>query len=139
MKNMYIFNLHELYSRIYKVREKMKEKDISALLITEPENITYLTDFFTAGYNTSFQFVILTFNYDPIIVTRHAERYWVENRTPFNKHVYYWYDGESKTEVTLRVIQSLVLKKEKISFEGLSWRSPFSYIYSLKQHLNHLV
>lgn len=80
---------HEEYvRRIEGLRERMKERRLDAVVISDPENIMYLTDYQTTGYSF-FQALVVPLDGDCFMVTRNMEesnvhaRTWVEKTRPY--------------------------------------------------------
>ena len=80
---------HEEYvRRIEGLRGRMKERRLDAVVISDPENIMYLTDYQTTGYSF-FQALVVPLDDDAYMVTRNMEesnvhaRTWVQKTRPF--------------------------------------------------------
>ena len=80
---------HEEYvRRIEGLRERMRERRLDAVVISDPENIMYLTDYQTTGYSF-FQALVVPLDGDCFMVTRNMEesnvhaRTWVEKTRPY--------------------------------------------------------
>lgn len=80
---------HEEYvRRIEGLRERMKERRLDAVVISDPENLMYLTDYQTTGYSF-FQALVVPLEGDCFMVTRNMEesnvhaRTWVEKTRPY--------------------------------------------------------
>lgn len=117
-----LFSKHEYQGRIANARKLMAEHDCSYLLVMEPENVTYLTGFYTFGYAVSFQFALLAADGDPTVVTRVVERYWVNETSAFPATTLYWNDGEEPEEVVTRVLNELAVSG-RVGIEMDSWRT----------------
>ena len=80
---------HEEYvRRLEGLRERMKDRRLDAVVISDPENIMYMTDYQTTGYSF-FQALVVPLDGDCYMVTRNMEesnvhaRTWVEKTRPF--------------------------------------------------------
>lgn len=80
---------HEEYvRRLEGLRERMKDRRLDAVVISDPENIMYMTDYQTTGYSF-FQALVVPLDGDSYMVTRNMEesnvhaRTWVEKTRPF--------------------------------------------------------
>ncbi|MEQ8558174.1 MAG: ectoine hydrolase [Henriciella sp.] len=80
---------HEEYvRRLEGLRERMKERKLDAVVISDPENLMYLTDYQTTGYSF-FQALVVPLEGDCFMVTRNMEesnihaRTWVEKTRPY--------------------------------------------------------
>ena len=66
----------------------MAERLLDAVIISDPENLMYLTDYQTTGYSY-FQALVVPLDAEPFMVTRHLEesnvtaRTWVELTRPY--------------------------------------------------------
>ncbi len=82
------FPAEEYEERIGHLRMRMKERLLDAVIITDPENIMYLTDYQTTGYSF-FQALIVPADGECIMITRNMEesnvhaRTWVELTRPY--------------------------------------------------------
>ncbi len=82
------FPPEEYERRISELRERMKQRLLDAVIISDPENIMYLTDYQTTGYSF-FQAIVVPQDGDCWMVTRKLEesnvhaRTWVELTRPF--------------------------------------------------------
>jgi Xaa-Pro dipeptidase len=94
MDDSTIFPPAEFAERLRKVRARMAQDGIDALLISTPENIYYLSGLDHMGY-FAFQVLIVPMRGKPILVTRAMERATVQDQTPDLKH--YGYSDGSRT------------------------------------------
>jgi Xaa-Pro dipeptidase len=82
------FPFSEYQRRISELRERMKERLLDAVIISDAENIMYLTDYQTTGYSF-FQALVVPLEGEPWMVTRKLEesnvfaRTWVELSRPY--------------------------------------------------------
>ena len=67
------FTQDEYAERLKKVRASMAASDLDVLLVTGPENITYLTGYTTPGYHI-FQCVVVPIDAPLTFVVRNTER-----------------------------------------------------------------
>jgi Xaa-Pro dipeptidase len=83
------FPIDEYRRRLQELRERMAERQLDVVMITDPENLLYLTGYQTTGYSF-FQALIVPLEEAPFMVTRLLEdsnilpRTWVENTWPYN-------------------------------------------------------
>lgn len=83
------FPFVEYQRRINELRGRMTERLLDAVIISDPENIMYLTDYQTTGYSF-FQALIVPLDGEPFMVTRELEesnvihRTWVEITRPYS-------------------------------------------------------
>ncbi|WP_130537483.1 ectoine hydrolase [Thiomicrorhabdus indica] len=82
------FPFSEYMRRLGELRERMKERLLDAVIISDAENILYLTDYQTTGYSF-FQALVVPLEGEPFMVTRKLEesnvihRTWVEVTRPY--------------------------------------------------------
>ncbi len=82
------FPFAEYQRRINELRTRMAERLLDAVIISDAENILYLTDYQTTGYSF-FQALVVPLEGEPFMVTRKLEesnvihRTWVEITRPF--------------------------------------------------------
>jgi Xaa-Pro dipeptidase len=82
------FPFSEYQDRLQALRERMAERLLDAVVITDPENLMYLTDYQTTGYSF-FQALVVPLEDEPFMITRMLEesnihaRTWVEETRPY--------------------------------------------------------
>jgi Xaa-Pro dipeptidase len=82
------FAPEEYERRIHELRERMAARLLDAVIITDPENLLYLTDYQTTGYSF-FQALVVPLEDEPFMITRAMEesnvieRTWVEISRPY--------------------------------------------------------
>ncbi|MBO1751012.1 ectoine hydrolase [Actinotalea sp. BY-33] len=82
------FAPEEYERRIAELRERMAARLLDAVIITDPENLIYLTDYQTTGYSF-FQALVVPLEDEPFMITRAMEesnvieRTWVEVTRPY--------------------------------------------------------
>ncbi|MGK2929502.1 MAG: ectoine hydrolase [Acidimicrobiales bacterium] len=82
------FPTEEYERRIHDLRERMESRLLDAVVITDPENLMYLTDYQTTGYSF-FQALVVPLDSEPFMITRAMEdsnvieRTWLEQSRPY--------------------------------------------------------
>ena len=82
------FPLDEYGRRMDELRHRMEARQLDAVVITDPANLMYLTDYQTTGYSF-FQALVVPLDGDSFMVTRAMEesnvihRTWVEHTRPY--------------------------------------------------------
>lgn len=66
------FELTEYHARIERAQKAIAEAGLDALLVTSPENICYLSGFWTSGYHV-FQALVVPAKKEPFLVIRNIE------------------------------------------------------------------
>jgi len=114
MKKTSAFDPPEFQERLRRVRARMAEKDLAALLLTTPENICYVSGYQTPGYYY-LQALIVSVDRDPVIVTRLFEQRNVDAFSWLTRDQSIAYkDTEDPSEVIARTISELGLRKRTI-------------------------
>ena len=114
------FTRDEFQQRLNRVQHLLQTQQLDALLAFEPETVTYLTGFFTRGYD-SFQFAIIPMQGEPLIVCRDMEQFYLEQTAVFRDHLF-WADGDDKIAVAARAIRQMVSVKGHVGIEMASWQ-----------------
>lgn len=82
------FPMEEYERRLRELREQMEKRLLDAVIITDPKNLMYLTDYQTTGYSF-FQALLVPIDGEPVMITRSLEksnvdaRTWVELTRPY--------------------------------------------------------
>ncbi|MDD9207669.1 ectoine hydrolase [Georgenia sp. 10Sc9-8] len=82
------FPPEEYERRLTELRQRMERRLLDAVVITDPENLMYLTDYQTTGYSF-FQALVVPLESEPFMITRAMEesnvieRTWVELTRPY--------------------------------------------------------
>ncbi|MGO1744804.1 MAG: aminopeptidase P family N-terminal domain-containing protein, partial [Microbacterium gubbeenense] len=63
------FPSDEYERRIEQLRQRMQQRLLDAVVITDPENLMYLTDYQTTGYSF-FQALVVPLESEPFMITR---------------------------------------------------------------------
>ena len=127
------FSRAEYESRLDKTQASLREQQLTALLAFEPETITYLTGFFTRGYD-SFQFAIIPAQGEPVIVCRDMEAYYLDNSAVFGDR-FLWRDSDDKDELMGRAVTSVVGRSGPVGIELASWQLPARRFLALQAAL----
>ncbi|MCA9607324.1 MAG: aminopeptidase P family protein, partial [Myxococcales bacterium] len=84
-----LFPMEEHHRRLRGLRERMGRWGLDVVVITDPENLFYLTEYQTTGYSY-FQALVVPIEDEPFMVTRKLEetnvvaRTWVDITRPFS-------------------------------------------------------
>ena len=82
------FPFEEYERRLGALRQRMNDRLLDAVVITDPANLMYLTDYQTTGYSY-FQALVVPLESEPFMITRYMEesnvhaRTWVELTRPY--------------------------------------------------------
>ena len=116
------FAPEEYENRIAALRSRIQERCMDAVVITDPENIMYLTDYQTTGYSF-FQALIVPLEQEPFMITRAMEesnvieRTWVERTRPYP-------DTGDAIQMLVETLREFNLANKRIGYERNSYFFP---------------
>ena len=116
------FPFEEYERRIRELRERMKARLLDAVVITDPENLMYLTDYQTTGYSF-FQALVVPLEGEPFMITRELEatnvyhRTWLEIARPYP-------DTGDAIQMLVQSFREFGLKEKCIGYERNSYFFP---------------
>lgn len=113
------FPVAEYQSRQAAVRAVMRQRSIELLLISEPENMYYLTGYFSTAY-WGVQALALPLEGEPFYMVRHLERTAVLG-TSIVEDVQVYQELEKPTGLIGRVLEERGYGKARIGVEKHSW------------------
>jgi Xaa-Pro dipeptidase len=116
------FPFEEYQRRIEELRERMRTRLLDAVIISDPENIMYLTDYQTTGYSF-FQCLVVPLEGEPFMITRAMEesnihaRTWVERTRPYP-------DTGDAIQMLVESLREFGLARKDIGYERNSYFFP---------------
>src|SRR5690625_1372002 len=116
------FGPAEYQRRLTELRERMERRNLDAVVITDPENLMYLTDYQTTGYSF-FQALVVPLDDEPVMITREMEesnvlaRTWVERTRPYPD------TGDAIQELVL-TLKQIGLGTKRVGYERNSYFFP---------------
>lgn len=116
------FPFEEYERRVNELRRRMQERLLDAVVITDPENLMYLTDYQTSGYSF-FQALVVPLEKEPFMVTRKLEesnifaRTWVEHSRPYP-------DSGDAIQMLYSALNEFGLAKSGVGYERNSYFFP---------------
>lgn len=116
------FPLAEYRRRLDELRQRMERRLLDAVVISDPENLFYLTGYQTTGYSY-FQALIVPLEGDPIGVTRQMEASNMEARTWVEQTRYYSDTGDA-IQLLYSVLEELELTDKFVGYERNSYFFP---------------
>ncbi|WP_193104482.1 ectoine hydrolase [Brachybacterium sp. FME24] len=116
------FSPEEYERRLRELRERMVERGLDAVIITDPENLLYLTDFQTTGYSF-FQALIVPLASDAVMITRALEESNVIARTWLEHSRAYPDTGDAILEL-VSTLRDLRLGDAAVGYERNSYYFP---------------
>lgn len=116
------FPFAEYQRRMQELRERIARRRLDAVVITDPENIMYLTDYQTTGYSF-FQALVVPLEMEPFMITRGLEesnviaRTWVECTRPYP-------DTGDAIQMLVDALREFNLSDKRIGYERNSYFFP---------------
>lgn len=116
------FPFEEYERRISELRVRIAQRLLDAVVITDPENIMYLTDYQTTGYSF-FQALVVPLEQEPFMITRMMEesnidaRTWVERTRPYP-------DTGDAIQMLVDALREFGLADKRIGYERNSYFFP---------------
>ncbi len=116
------FPLEEYERRLTELRGRMRERLLDAVIISDPENMAYLTGHQTTGYSF-FQALLVPMDHEPVSITRQMEASNIEHRTWVEDARFYSDTGDA-IQMLYSTIQSLGLIGKNVGYERNSYFFP---------------
>ncbi|WP_119393654.1 ectoine hydrolase [Salinibius halmophilus] len=116
------FPFSEYEARLAALRERMADRLLDAVVITDPENLMYLTDYQTTGYSF-FQALVVPLDGEPFMITRAMEesnvhaRTWVERTRPYP-------DTGDAIQMLVEALREFGLASKRVGYERNSYFFP---------------
>ena len=116
------FPPEEYERRIAELRERIAQRHLDAVVISDPENIMYLTDYQTTGYSF-FQALVVPLEKEPFMITRALEesnviaRTWVDLTRPYP-------DTGDAMQMLVDALREFGLANKRIGYERNSYFFP---------------
>ncbi len=95
--------VEEYETRLAGMQAQIQARGLDALLLLQPESVTWLTGFYTRGY-ASFQCVLVPPAGAPLTCCRDMEAYYLERTGVFRPHRY-WSDGQDPVLVAAEAVR----------------------------------
>ncbi|MGD2114726.1 MAG: aminopeptidase P family N-terminal domain-containing protein, partial [Acidobacteriota bacterium] len=116
------FPFEEYERRVRELRQRMAQRLLDAVIITDPENLMYLCDYQTTGYSF-FQALVIPLEQEPFMITRHMEesnvhqRTWVEHTRPYP-------DTGDAIQMLVESLREFGLATKRVGYERNSYFFP---------------
>lgn len=116
------FPFEEYERRLGALRERMRRRLLDAVVISDPENLMYLTDYQTTGYSF-FQALVVPLDGEPFMITRALEesnvhaRTWVELTRPYP-------DTGDAIQMLVQSLREFGLSRKYVGYERNSYFFP---------------
>ncbi len=116
------FPFAEYERRLGELRERMARRLLDAVIISDPENLLYLTDYQTTGYSF-FQALVVPLDDEPFMITRKMEESNVHARTWVDRTRPYWDTGDA-IQMLVSSLHEFGLAGRNIGYERNSYFFP---------------
>jgi len=113
------FPMREYEDRLDALRRRLYERQLDAMLVTTPENVTYLTGFETPGHYW-FQGLLVPVDGEPICVSRALECPGVEAYT-WLEHSWAYFDSDEPMQRVAEALDALGLRGMRVGYERDCW------------------
>ena len=116
------FPFEEYQDRLAHLRKCMVSRHLDAVIVSDPENLMYLTDYQTTGYSF-FQALVVPLDDEPFMITRRMEesnviaRTWVELTRPYP-------DTGDAIQMLVDALREFGLANKRIGYERNSYFFP---------------
>jgi Xaa-Pro dipeptidase len=116
------FPAEEYQRRLGDLRKRMAARLLDAVVITDPENLMYLTDYQTTGYSF-FQALVVPIEDEPFMITRAledsnvVERTWLEQSRPYP-------DTGDAIQQLITSLNEFGLSRKRVGYERNSYFFP---------------
>ena len=116
------FPPEEYERRLAELRQRIAERHLDAVVITDPANLMYMTDYQTTGYSF-FQALVVPLEQEPFMITRALEesnviaRTWVEVTRPYP-------DTGDAIQMLVDALREFGLSNKRIGYERNSYFFP---------------
>lgn len=114
-----VFPMKEYERRLQQLRERMTERNLDVILVTTPENITYLTGFESPGHYW-FQCLIVPLEGSAIGVSRELEMSGIDAYS-WLKHNHGYHDSQDPIALVVQTLREFELANGQIGIERDCW------------------
>lgn len=128
------FPFSEYMRRLNELRQRMAARSLDAVIITDPENLMYLTNYQTTGYSF-FQALVVPLEKEPFMITRRMEesnvfaRTWVEETRPYP-------DTGDAMQMLIEALREFGLSHKVLGYERNSYFFPAYHQDNI--HMNYI-
>lgn len=116
------FSINEYQRRMDALRERMHKRLLDAVIISDPENMNYLTGHQTSGYSF-FQALLVPLEGEPLSITRQMEASNIEARTWIEDARYYPDTGDA-IQLLYTLLREKKLLDKRVGYERNSYFFP---------------
>jgi len=127
------FSAAEYRSRLARLQDGMAEQGLDAIVLFQPESVTWLTGFFTRGYG-SFNFVLVPRAGEPRSFIRNVEDYYFGRTSVFAEREH-WNDGDDPVAAGAGLIARSLGHSGRLGIELEAWPLSAARYASLQKAL----
>jgi len=127
------FAVAEYRARLGRLQDAMAERGLDAVVLFQPESVTWLTGFFTRGYG-SFNFVVVPRAGEPRSFLRNVEEYYFGRTSVFPEREH-WTDGDEPVAVGAGLIARSLGPADRLGIELGAWPLSAARHATLRQAL----
>lgn len=113
------FEMAEFEARLGRVQEEMRARNLGGMLVFQPETITWLTGFFTAGIG-NFELAIVPPEGPPTVLCRDVSRFYAETTAAWDS-VEFWSDGQDKLQLAFDLIRQVLGPVSSLGVDLDAW------------------
>jgi Xaa-Pro dipeptidase len=113
------FDPSEYHDRLARLQDEIRAHRLDAIVLFQPESVTWLTGFFTRGYG-SFNFVIVPRQGEPRAFFRNVEEYYFARTSVFREREH-WTDGQDPVEVGAALVARSLPNPARLGLELGAW------------------
>lgn len=124
---------HACSHRIRRLRDRMDDTGLAAVVLTAPENVYYLTGLDHLGY-FAFTALVVPALGEPVVVTRAMERPTVRTQVPWCRHAVFA-DGEPPARAVAEVLADASGPGDSVGWDAASMYFPPAVAHGLRAAL----
>ena len=113
------FKRTEFDGRLSQVQRELGDRGLGGALVFQPETITWLTGFFTAGHGY-FELAIVPPAGPPVLVCRDVSRYYADRTCAWDEKAY-WSDGDDILAVAVGAIRAALGEPHEVGIDLDAW------------------
>ncbi len=117
-KNLW-FAMTEFEDRLARVQRELGRRGLNGAIVFQPETITWLTGFFTAGHGY-FELAIVPPVGPPVLVCRDVSRYYADRTCAWDEKAY-WSDGDDILAVAVGAIRATLQEPHEVGIDLDAW------------------
>ncbi len=113
------FSVAEFESRLERIQREIRERGLDGMLVFQPETVTWVTGFFTAGHGY-FELAIIPPEGPPTLVCRDVSRYYADLTCAWES-IAYWSDGDDILAVAIAAVRRALGSPAALGIDLDAW------------------